>query len=191
MPSTPESRTHGSPSRPVRSIDASPLVTLVVNGTERSLPAGMSLLSLLRGELGLTGAKPGCGEGECGSCTVLVDGRPVRACQQPVEEIAGAAVTTVEGLVSGDRLHPVQQAFVEVGAAQCGYCTPGMVLSVVALLERDQDPGDDAVSEALSNNLCRCGSYPRVRKAVRRASELIAQPATFHGLPAKTASEDW
>ena len=148
-------------------------------------------MSALRGELGLTGAKPGCGEGACGSCTVLVGDRAVRACQQPVEEIAGASVTTVEGLVRAGRLHPVQQAFVDVGAAQCGYCTPGMVLSVVALLAHDPDPDDDTVNEALSGNLCRCGAYTRVRKAVHRACELIAQPGTAHGTLTMSATEDW
>jgi isoquinoline 1-oxidoreductase len=151
----------------------------------------MSLLSALRGELGLTGAKPGCGEGACGSCTVLVDSRPVRACQQQVDDIAGASVITIEGLVTGGRLHPVQQAFVEVGATQCGYCTPGMVLSAVALLARDPDPDDDAVSEALSGNLCRCGAYARVRKAVRRAVELTAEPGAGDSLLVTPSTKDW
>src|SRR5271157_3675758 len=167
------------------------LVTLTVNGTEHSVPSAISLLSALRGELGLTGAKPGCGEGACGSCTVLVDGRPVRACQEKVDDMAGASVTTVEGLASNGQLHPVQAAFVEVGAAQCGYCTPGMVLSVAALLARDPDPDDNAVSEALAGNLCRCGVYTRVRKAVHRAVELMARPGTSGGLPVVAAGGDW
>ncbi len=166
-------------------------MTLIVNGTPRSVPATTSLLSVLRGKLGLTGAKPGCGEGACGSCTVLVDNWPVRACQQPVDEIAGASVTTIEGLVTGGRLHPVQRAFVEVGAAQCGYCTPGMILAVVALLARDPDPDDDAVNEALSGNLCRCGAYTRIRKAVHRAAELIAKPAIADDLLVTPTTEDW
>jgi isoquinoline 1-oxidoreductase len=166
-------------------------VTLIVNGTPRSVPATTSLLSVLRGKLGLTGAKPGCGEGACGSCTVLVDNWPVLACQQPVDEIAGASVTTIEGLVTGGRLHPVQRAFVEVGAAQCGYCTPGMVLAVVALLTRDPDPDDDAVNEALSGNLCRCGAYTRIRKAVHRAAGLIAKPAIADDLLVTPTTEDW
>ena len=139
-------------------------MTLIVNGTEHLVPSGAPLISVLRGQLGLTGVKPGCGEGACGSCTVLVDGRPVRACQQKVDEIAGASVTTIEGLAPKGLLNPVQAAFVEVGAAQCGYCTPGMVLSVVALL-RNPHPDDSAVSEALSGNLCRCGVYtPSARR---------------------------
>ena len=166
-------------------------VTLIVNGTACSVPATMSLLSVLRGELGLTGAKPGCGEGVCGSCTVLVDDRPVRACQQPVAEVAGASVTTIEGLATGGRLHPVQQAFVDVGAAQCGYCTPGMVLSVVALLAGDPDPDDEAVSEALSGNLCRCGAYTRVRRAVHRAADLMAEPGIADDLSVTATIGDW
>ena len=119
--------------------EASRRVALFVNGTVHSVQSTM-LLSALRGELGFTGAKPGCGEGACGSCTVLVDGETVKACRQEVAGIAGRSVTTVEGLASPGGLHPVQQAFLEVGAAQCGYCTPAMVLAVVALLQRDPRP---------------------------------------------------
>ena len=191
MSNTGESR---APSRPQGPIDADgtpPRVSLIVNGTDHLVPPGASLLSVLRGDLGLTGAKPGCGEGACGSCTVLVDGQPVRACQQKVDEIAGASITTIEGLASKGRLHPVQEVFVELGAAQCGYCTPGMVLSVVALLARDPDPDDGAVSEALSGNLCRCGVYTRVRKAVHRAAEWMAQRGTNDDLPVTAATGDW
>ncbi len=166
-------------------------MTLIVNGTDLLVEPGALLLSVLRGQLGLTGSKPGCGEGACGSCTVLVDGRPVRACQQNVDEMAGASVTTVEGLACQGRLHPVQEAFVELGAAQCGYCTPGMVLSVVALLARDPHPDDSAVSEALAGNLCRCGVYARVRKAVHRAVELMAQPGTDADFPVPPTTGDW
>jgi isoquinoline 1-oxidoreductase len=115
----------------------------------------------------------------------------VLACQQPVDEIAGASVTTIEGLVTGGRLHPVQRAFVEIGAAQCGYCTPGMILAVVALLARDPDPDDGAVNEALSGNLCRCGAYTRIRKAVHRAAGLIAKPAIADDLLVTPTTEDW
>jgi isoquinoline 1-oxidoreductase len=191
MSSTEESRTQSRLPGPAQPTGAPPRVTLTVNGTAHSVPASTSLLSALRGELGLTGAKPGCGEGTCGSCTVLVDGCPVRACQQPVDDIAGKAITTIEGLSSGGWLHPVQQAFVEVGAAQCGYCTPGTVLAVVALLARCPDPDDDAVREALSGNLCRCGAYGRVREAVRKASELIAEPGFADGLPVAATTADW
>ncbi len=176
---------------PEHRIEPPPFVTLIVNGTPRSVPATGSLLSALRGELGLTGAKPGCGEGACGSCTVLVEGETVRACRQDIIELAGRSVTTIEGLATGGRLHPVQRAFVEVGAAQCGYCTPGMVLSVVALLARHPDPDDDAVNEALSGNLCRCGAYTRIREAVHRAAELIAEPQATDNLPVASAADDW
>jgi isoquinoline 1-oxidoreductase len=147
-------------------------VTLCVNGIDRSVLPTTTLLSVLRTDLGLTGAKPGCGEGACGSCTVLVDGRPVKACQQHAGELAGRSVTTVEGLASAGCLHRVQQAFVEVGAAQCGYCTPGMIMSVVALLQREPYPDDAAIDEALAGNVCRCGSYPQIRRAVRHAAEM-------------------
>ena len=150
-------------------------VTLLVNGSSRSLSATSSLLSALRGELGLTGAKPGCGEGACGSCTVLVDGEPEHACRRQVADLAGRKIMTIEALASAGKLHHVQQAFVEVGAAQCGYCTPGMVLSVVALLARESNPDDTAIDDALNGNLCRCGTYPRIRQAVHRAVELGAQ----------------
>jgi isoquinoline 1-oxidoreductase len=152
-------------------------MTIVVNRLVRSVPATASLLTVLRDELGLTGAKPGCGEGACGSCTVLVEGEPVPACQQAVADLEGRHITTIEGLASHNRLHPVQRAFVDIGASQCGYCTPGMVLAATALLDRDPDPSDDAISEGLAGNLCRCGCYPRIRRAVHRASELIARPS--------------
>src|ERR1039458_1173858 len=136
--------------------EASQRVTFFVNGTARSVRSTTTLLSVLRGELGLTGAKPGCGEGACGSCTVLVDGQPAKACQQQVADIVGRSVTTVEGLASAGALHHVQQAFAEIGAAQCGYCTPAMVLAVVALLQRDPNPDDAAVDEALGGKPCYC-----------------------------------
>ena len=191
MSSTDEGRVQARSAGPQHRVGVPPRVTLTINGAEHSLTPGMSLLSALRGELGLTGAKPGCGEGACGSCTVLVNDRPVRSCQQPVEELAGASVTTIEGLATGGQLHPVQRAFVEVGAAQCGYCTPGMVLSAVALLAHDPDPDDAAVSEALSGNLCRCGVYTRVRKAVHLAAELIARPDAADETLVTAIIEDW
>jgi isoquinoline 1-oxidoreductase len=191
MSSTDEGRVPNQSDDPTEGVEARNRVTLVVNGTEHSVPATMSLLSALRGELGLTGAKPGCGEGACGSCTVLVDDLPVRACQQRVEDIAGASVTTIEGLMTDGRLHPVQQAFVELGAAQCGYCAPGMVLSVVALLAHDRNPDDEAVNRALSGNICRCGSYARIRKAVHRAAALVEQPGLGRKLATTTEVDDW
>jgi isoquinoline 1-oxidoreductase len=145
-------------------------VTVIVNGTAASVPADVTMLSALRGELGLTGAKPGCLAGDCGACTVLVEGAPVRACQRTAESVAGQRVTTIEGLAGPDGLHPVQRAFAEEGAAQCGYCTSGMVLCTAALLAADQDPRDEAIDAALASQICRCGCYPRIRRAVHRAA---------------------
>jgi isoquinoline 1-oxidoreductase len=147
---------------------------IVVNGLahELALEPDRSLLSALREEFGLTGAKPGCGEGACGACTVLLDGEPVRACTVRAADAAGHVVSSVEGLASDGRLHPVQRAFVEVGAFQCGYCTAGMIMSTVALLEADADPDDAQIKTALAGNVCRCCTYPRIRRAVHRAAEL-------------------
>jgi isoquinoline 1-oxidoreductase len=154
-----------------------PATVLRVNGTARSVPADGSLLSALRESLGLTGAKPGCGEGACGACAVLVDGSPVRACQQRAASVAGREIITIEGLAAGGPLHYVQQAFVDEGAAQCGYCTPGMVLSAAALLAADSDPDDAAIDDALAGQICRCGCYPAIRRAIRRAARLAGSRA--------------
>src|SRR5947207_13602165 len=136
---------------------------LTVNGArhELSLEPDRSLLQVLREELGLTGAKYACGEGACGACTVLVDGEPVRACVTQAREAAGRAVTTVEGLASAAGLHPVQRAFAETAAFQCGYCTPGMVVTAAALLDRNPSPTDEEIRQHLQGNLCRCCAYPR------------------------------
>jgi aerobic-type carbon monoxide dehydrogenase small subunit (CoxS/CutS family) len=144
---------------------------LRVNGRERDAPnPDRNLLSYIRYDLGLTGTKYGCGEGLCGACTVLVDGQPLRACLTTVRAIAGGAVTTIEGLAAGDRLHPVQQAFVEESAMQCGYCTPGFILTAAALLSRNPDPGPAQIREALAEHMCRCGVYQRIQRAVERAA---------------------
>jgi nicotinate dehydrogenase subunit B len=150
-----------------------PIVT-IVNGVSHRIGRGpeRSLLHVLREELGLTGAKLGCGEGVCGACTVLLDGEPVQACRVPVAEVAGRAITTVEGLARDGRLHPVQRAFLEAGAMQCGYCTPGMMVSDVALLAREPDPDDAQIRAALAGNICRCCTYPRILRAAHLASEL-------------------
>jgi nicotinate dehydrogenase subunit B len=148
---------------------------LIVNGVQRevTLEPERSLLVSLREELGLTGAKYGCGEGACGACTVLVDGKPERACVYSLSAASGRRVTTIEGLARDGRLHPVQRAFVEMGAMQCGYCTAGMILATAALLMRQPDPADADVVTALNGNLCRCCAYLRIRRAVRRAAELM------------------
>lgn len=148
---------------------------LQVNGARRPVQADVdrTLLSVLRDDLGLTGAKYGCGEGECGACTVLLDGRRVRSCTTRVVAAAGKAVRTVEGLAAGDRLHPVQQAFLDAGALQCGYCTPGMVVAAVALLEGKPEPTRDEIVQALNGNICRCGTYTRIVAAVERAAKAM------------------
>jgi len=147
-------------------------LVLHVNGEARTVGAapGTPLLYALRNDLGLTAAKFGCGLEQCGACSVLVDGESVATCVTPVEAFAGRAITTVEGLGAPGRLHPVQQSFVDEQAAQCGYCIPGFVVAAVALLERTQQPSDDEIRAALAPHLCRCGSYPRILRAVRRAA---------------------
>jgi aerobic-type carbon monoxide dehydrogenase small subunit (CoxS/CutS family) len=154
-----------------------PQVTLTVNGRAWSgeVPAGASLLELLRERVGVTGPKQGCGEGQCGSCTVLVDGRAVAACMTPASATARKTVVTVEGLASEGRLHPVQQAFIDAQAFQCGFCTPGMITGAVALLTRNASAGEDEIRQALEGHLCRCGAYPRIVEAVRAAGAVMAR----------------
>ncbi|MEO8522484.1 MAG: (2Fe-2S)-binding protein, partial [Acidobacteriota bacterium] len=148
-----------------------PLLKLTVNGRPWSgqVPDGATLLDVLRDRLGLTGAKLGCGEGLCGSCTVLVAGRPLPACLTPAASAAAAPIITIEGLAPQGSLHPVQQAFIDVQAFQCGFCTPGMILAAVALLARTPAPRDEEITLALDKHLCRCGSYPQILAAVRAA----------------------
>jgi len=148
-------------------------LVLTVNGRERRVeaPSEESLLSVLRDRLQLTGTKYGCGEGQCGACTVLLDGRPARSCRQQVSEAAGKKVTTIEGLEQGGRLHAVQAAFLDVEAFQCGYCTPGMIVSTVGLLQANPNPSDEDIIGHLTGNICRCGTYPRILAAVRRAAK--------------------
>jgi aerobic-type carbon monoxide dehydrogenase small subunit (CoxS/CutS family) len=146
--------------------------SLVVNGAERiaDVSPDESLLNVLRDHLGLTGTKYGCGEGQCGACTVLVEGLPVRSCRMRVSAANGKKITTIEGLAGGDTVHPVQQAFLDVEAFQCGYCTPGMILSAVALLERTPHPTEKEIIVHMNGNVCRCGTYQRIVEAVQRAA---------------------
>ena len=148
---------------------------LTVNGRPRSLTVApdTSLLSLLREQLHLTGAKPACERGECGACTVLLTGddgtpEPIYACLALAVAYEGASITTVEGLSNGTDIHPVQAAFIEHDAVQCGYCTPGQVLSAVALLAREPNPSEEAIRSAMSGNLCRCGTYPKIVRAIQK-----------------------
>jgi len=145
-----------------------------LNGVPREIAADQqrSLLSVLRDDLLLSGCKYGCGEGECGACTVLIDGKAVRSCITPLAECAGKRITSVEGLSDGNKLHPVQQAFIDAGAMQCGYCTTGMIMSGVALLQQYPQPTREQVVEGMNGNICRCGTYPRILSAMRRAVEL-------------------
>ena len=145
---------------------------LIVNGIEHEIDPGIrTLLDVLREDLGLVGAKEGCGIGMCGACTVLVDGKPINGCLTLAELVAGNEVLTVEGLAKDGKLHPIQQAFIDERAFQCAYCTPGFVLSTVALLNENPSPTDDEIREYLSGNLCRCGSYQNIIRAVVAAGE--------------------
>jgi aerobic-type carbon monoxide dehydrogenase small subunit (CoxS/CutS family) len=147
-------------------------MTIVVNGASYQVASepDRPLLGVLRDELDLTGTKYGCGEGQCGACTVLIEGRSARSCLTRLSSVAGKRVTTIEGLAVDGKLHPVQAAFLKAGALQCGYCTPGMILAVVGLLEGNPHPSEAEIKQALEGNLCRCGTYPRIVAAVREAS---------------------
>jgi nicotinate dehydrogenase subunit A len=161
-------------------------LSLSVNGVQRalSLPAETSLLHLLRNDLELNSPKYGCGLGECGACTVLVDGMAARACVIPAAGVAGREITTLEGLGTIDDLHPVQQAFIDEQAAQCGYCLSGMIMMTASLLARTPNPDDLQIRQALSGNLCRCGAHLEIIKAVHRAAELMAQARAQTAAPA-------
>jgi aerobic carbon-monoxide dehydrogenase small subunit len=152
---------------------ARPTTPLRVNGTDHpiSLDRDRSLLYVLREELGLTGTKYGCGEGECGACKVLADGVAIRSCITPVGEAVGHSITTIEGLADGDLLHPVQQAFIDVGAFQCGFCTSGMILAAASLLARNPHPDEAEIRAAMDGNICRCGGYLRIIQAIQRAAQ--------------------
>ena len=145
---------------------------LVVNQKRYRLlvDPGRMLLWVLRDELELTGTKYGCGEGQCGACTVLVDGAAVRSCMTRASAVAGKEITTIEGLAQNGKLHPLQEAFIQADALQCGYCTPGMILSSVALLKKNPQPSEPEIRRALHGNVCRCGTYPRIIAAVQMAA---------------------
>jgi carbon-monoxide dehydrogenase small subunit len=153
------------------------LTSLRVNGRDQEIAVSprLTLLQVLRDELGLTGTKQGCGEGECGTCTVLLDGVPVNACLVLALEAAGRAVTTIEGVADGPRLHPLQRAFVQAGAIQCGFCTPGMILTAKALLDRNPSPTGAEIREALAGNLCRCTGYQKIVEAVQAAAATMGE----------------
>jgi isoquinoline 1-oxidoreductase alpha subunit len=148
---------------------------LVVNQTHYRLQLDPNSLLLwaLRDELGLTGSKYGCGEGHCGACTVLIDGAPVRSCITPASKVAGKEITTIEGLAQNGRLHPLQEAFIQADAMQCGYCTPGMILSGVGLLKKTPHPSEPEIRRALEGNVCRCGTYPRIVAAMQMAEKAM------------------
>lgn len=159
--------------------------TLVVNGTPvgLGLPGTVPLLQVLRNDLGLNGPKYGCGLGQCGACTVLIDGVPGRSCILPLSVVRGRQITTLEGLATDGVLHPVQRAFVEEQAAQCGYCLNGMIMTTVALLDRDPAPDEATIRRELAGNLCRCGTHVEILRAVKRAASAIraatcSSPAT-------------
>jgi len=148
--------------------------TLHVNGKARVIDAepDTSLLEILRDDLGLTGTKYGCGEGQCGACSVIVDGDLVHSCVTPLSEVKGTAVITIEGVATGTNLHAVQQAFIEEGAMQCGYCVAGMIMAAVNFLTLNPNPTEAEIRDGMSGNICRCGGYPRMVAAVKRAAAI-------------------
>jgi nicotinate dehydrogenase subunit A len=148
-------------------------LTLAINQRSYSVDADpqTSLLTVLRDHLDLTGSKYGCGEGQCGACTVLIDGKAQRSCITRVGAVAQKQILTIEGLANGDLLHPVQQAFLDAGALQCGYCTSGMIMSAVALLKKNSAPNDSEIIDFMDGNVCRCGTYPRIVSAIQKVSK--------------------
>lgn len=155
-----------------------PAITLIVNESERKTECapGESLLSVLRNRFGLTGTKYGCGEGQCGACTVLIRGKATRSCRIPAESAAGLKIVTIEGLSANGRLHPLQQAFLDEEAFQCGFCTSGMIMSVLSVLSADPHASDEDIIQSMDGNVCRCGTYPRILAAIRRAAQGANKP---------------
>jgi nicotinate dehydrogenase subunit A len=158
---------------------------LRVNGRDREIDAepGDSLLSALRYDFGLSGSRYGCGEGQCGACTVLLDGLAARSCVTRVGSVGAKAITTIEALAQGERLHPVQQAFLDAEAFQCGYCTSGMIMAAVGLLKTNPNPSEQDVARLMDRSVCRCGTYPRIVKAVRLAAERMRAGTGVMGGP--------
>jgi aerobic-type carbon monoxide dehydrogenase small subunit (CoxS/CutS family) len=153
-------------------------INLLINGQTLRVDAqpNDTLLAVLREQLDLTGSKYGCGEGQCGACTVLIDGKAHRSCITPVSSVANKSVTTIEGLARGQHLHPVQQAFIDEDAMQCAYCTSGMIMSAVALLNNKRNPSDEEILQFMQGNICRCGTYPRIVSAIRKAAATMPEP---------------
>jgi len=152
------------------------IINFTLNGREVSaeVESHKMLLQVLRDTFQLTGTKDGCGQGECGACTVLVDGKSINSCLYPAFEVDGKSVTTIEGLVGeGNKLHPIQEAFVENGGIQCGFCTPGMIMSAKALLDENPDPTDEDIKKGISGNLCRCTGYVQIVDSIRKAANSL------------------
>lgn len=158
-------------------------IHLAINGKPYTVDTDpqTSLLTVLREHLDLTGSKYGCGEGQCGACTVIIDGKAQRSCITRVSAVSGKQITTIEGLASGDHLHPVQQAFLDVGAMQCAYCTSGMIMSAVALLQKNPSPKENEIIDFMDGNVCRCGTYPRIVSAIQRAAKTMPVSAAAKG----------
>jgi len=168
------------------------MVTFRLNGEEQTLDVdpSMPLLWAIRENLGLTGTKFGCGLAQCGACTVHVNGNAIRSCVTPVAAVQGGAVTTIEGLSSDESLHPLQQAWIDEQAPQCGYCQSGQIMSAAALLASNPNPDDEAIDQAMSGNICRCGMYQRIRKAIKRAASSEAVVGIFDPAAAQSATKE-
>jgi len=160
-----------------------PSIHLSINGRDYAVDANpqTSLLTVLREHLDLTGSKYGCGEGQCGACTVLIDGKAQRSCITRVSTIGQKQITTIEGLAKGEQLHPVQQAFLDAGAMQCAYCTSGMIMSSVALLQQNPAPRETEIIGFMDGNICRCGTYPRIVSAIQKAAKAMKESASAKG----------
>ena len=158
-------------------------IRLTVNGKPYTVDAEpqTSLLSVLREQLDLTRSKYGCGEGQCGACTVLIDGKAQRSCITKVGAVSQKQITTIEGLATGEQLHPMQEAFLEAGAMQCGYCTSGMIMSAVALLQKTPAPKESEIIDFMDGNICRCGTYPRIVSAIQKAAKVATASSAGKG----------